>query len=569
MDPRELVAPEPHDRRPQGEMIKSALRFALAALALVFAVFTANAEEVVVFAREPGYFTSLAKHVTRWLAGEGIAAPTRSAGELASSLKGAKLAFLIGYNEPDAAEMRELAAFRARGGKLVVFYSASPALARLMGVKVNGYRTAKYPGEWSRFVFTDRSLPGTPGSILQTSTVLQSASPLKGSRTLATWVDRNGRSTGEAAFLATPGGWWMTHVMLADGDERLKARFLAAIVGNVLPSRWNWEKAKAKLDTEAAATRRYALSVPPATAEIHAVWDHSGCGLYPGDWPRTIALLKDAGVTDLFVNVAGAAFAHYSSDVLPRSKTFTEEGDQLKACLEAAAKSGIRVHAWVLCFTATRGSPARLEDFAKRGWRLKSTDGKLTEYLDPSNPAVREHIFKAIDEIQSKYPLLGGIHLDFVRWYEKSVRPKNAAEVISKFVVEARRHVKRPRWFTTAVLGKYPACVASVGQDWNSWLRTNSVDFVVPMDYTEDREWFAKLVAQHASTPGHAGRTIAGIGVTANESRLDARGVLDEIKLARAQRLAGVALFDLDTTLEKDVLPYLKLGAWKNGKAAK
>ena len=47
-----------------------------------------------------------------------------------------------------------------------------------------------------------------------------------------------------------------------------------------------------------------------ASAEIHAVWDHTGRGLYPGDWLHTISILKASHVTDLFVNVAGADFAH-------------------------------------------------------------------------------------------------------------------------------------------------------------------------------------------------------------------------------------------------------------------
>ena len=142
--------------------------------------------------------------------------------------------------------------------------------------------------------------------------------------------------------------------------------------------------------------------------------------------------------------------------------------------------------------------------------------------------------------------------------------PANAATVVSRFVLDARRHVKRPRWLTAAVLGKYPACVASVGQDWCSWLDTNAVDYVVPMDYTSDNARFDGYLAQHAEKKSRARRTIAGIGVTANESRLDARQVIDQIKLVRGRGLAGIALFDLDTVLEKDILPYLAMGLWRS-----
>ena len=82
------------------------------------------------------------------------------------------------------------------------------------------------------------------------------------------------------------------------------------------------------------------------------------------------------------------------------------------------------------------------------------------------------------------------------------------------------------------------------------------------MDYTENLAVFESFLKQHASTKTRARRTIAGIGVTANESRLDARQVIDQINLARRYGLAGEALFDLDTTLEKSILPYLSLGIW-------
>ncbi len=50
--------------------------------------------------------------------------------------------------------------------------------------------------------------------------------------------------------------------------------------------------------------------------------------------------------------------------------------------------------------------------------------------------------------------------------------------------------------------------------------------------------------------------------MTANESRLDARQVIDQINLVRRYGLAGQSLFDLDVTLEKSIFPYLRLGIW-------
>ena len=297
-----------------------------------------------------------------------------------------------------------------------------------------------------------------------------------------------------------------------------------------------------------------------SAGEIHAVWDHSGKGLYEGNWPRTMAVLRKANVTDLFLNVGGVDFAHYASARLPKSQACRTHGDQLADCLKAAQGTGIRVHAWFICFNATRQNEALLETFRKNGWRLNDAKGALTTYLDPSNAGVRARVLSAVDELARTGA--DGVHLDFVRWGDAAVKPPDAAQQISSFVAEARRRVKRPKKLTAAVYGKYPACIASVGQDWDSWLNANLVDYVVPMDYTEDKARFESFLAQHAAFKAHARKTIVGIGVTANESRLSARDVIDQVNLVRRYNLAGEALFDLDTTLEKDILPYLKLGQW-------
>lgn len=517
---------------------------------------------VAIVAHEPGYTTSLANHLKRWLGSESVPAQVVTPAQMPSALAKERLAFLVGFANPSSSEIAALQAFRARGGKLVVFHSSSPALAAMMGVKPVGYRAAAYPGEWSRMDFCSKTPEGLPGSIRQTSTVLNRARAVEGrSRVIATWSNRAGRPTGEPAWLASNAGFWMTHVLLADGDEDMKAQLLGAIAGSVNPSLWSVASHRAREASKRQSLLAYAKRQVPVNGEIHATWDHSGCGLYPGNWAKTIRVLREAHVTDLFVNVAGAGFAHYPSSVLPRSRTYEQEGDQLAACLAAAKGSGLRVHAWIICFSGTRGTPDRQETFRRRGWRLKTPKGGLTEYLDPSNAAVREYVLSAVDELQSRYNV-AGIHLDFVRWGDTAAKPRNAASVVSQFVAEARRRVRRPKWLTTAVYGRYPTCVATVGQDWVGWLNAGVVDYVVPMDYTESQATFVELLKQHAGSKSMARRTIVGIGVTANESRLDARQVIDQINLVRRYGLAGQSLFDLDATLEKSIFPYLRLGIW-------
>ena len=223
---------------------------------------------VTIVAHEPGYYTSLANHVGRWLKDQDIAAEVVKPADMRTKLAKEKVAFLVGFESPSADEIKTLRSFRDRGGKLVVFYSASPQLGELLGVRPAGYKAASYPGQWSRMNFTGTAPPGAPTAILQTSSVLQRAVPIQGkSQVMATWVDRNGKSTGDAAWLSSPYGWWMTHVLLADGDESLKARLCAALVGSADPSLWSPVRAAAKADAEFKSLRAYAAKQKPSRNE--------------------------------------------------------------------------------------------------------------------------------------------------------------------------------------------------------------------------------------------------------------------------------------------------------------
>lgn len=547
--------------------------------------FAVQAADVAVVVPSDGYGKSLGKHMQRWLKGNGIASDVVDGSNAARGLVGKRFACLV-MPKADAAQLSALKAFRSRCGKMAVFYSTSPELAAFMGVRLVGYKKPTGPATYSKMVLQKGAPAGSPAEIVQSSANIYAVAPAGGrARVVAYWHDRAGRQTGDAAITASGAGWWITHVFLADGDEDAKAQFLCAAIGSAVPGAWDHAAWQRRRQAERAKERAYGLAQKPRPGEIHAVWDHSGQGLYPGDWPRTMRFLKEHRITDLFVNVCGAGFAHYPSKVLPQSAVCTGQGDQLAACLAAARGMGIRVHAWMLCFTATRSTPGRLAAFSQRGWRLRSPQGGELEYLDPSHPGLRAYLLDAIEEVAKKYPV-AGVHLDFVRWYENATaaeitpstltryrrttaKPSKKsfyawrARQVQTFVAGARSRVKAVRpgaWFTAAVLGKYPSCVDSVGQDWLAWIDQGLVDYAVPMNYTEDNARYSAYVAQQVKSKARARRIISGIGVTANESRLGPVQVIDQINIARRAGMAGVALFDLDYLLATQILPCLKLG---------
>ena len=608
---------------------------------------------------ERRFAQSLARHVERWYKESGVDTVLAEDSGLKAALEGKRVAVLVYMAAPTAAQMQVLREFSGRGGKLIVCYSSSPDLAAVMGMKTEGYQKGSTDGRWSQMRFAKGAPRGVPETVLQTSANLFVVRPVEGrSQVMAWWHDRQGAQTEEPAWLSSPQGYWMTHVLLADGDAEAKGRLLLALAAEHDPGLWQSaarkrlessrkviggadgaaglramaEKiqdagqrkralaaAEAAQKAEAEAARllaegkayeawlaanklrdrmyeAYGWMQGPRKGEIRAVWDHSGMGLYPGDWPRTCGLLKNAGITDIYVNVAGAGFAHYASSVLPRSRVFDEQGDQLAACVAAAKPLGLRVHAWLLCFSTEGATQERISVFAKKGWLLTKEDGSARPWLDPAVPEARAYLVGAVREMAVKYKA-DGVHLDFVRYpdFVTSLGPtvrtrfEAAAKVqvadwpegvksgkhraafiqwragqVTDFVQAARRVMRRDapgKLLTAAVYGKYPSCVDAVGQDWESWLDMGMLDYVAPMNYTEDMSKFNEWLGAQTRTRKQAMQIVPGIGVTAAESRLDAAQVIDQVNAARKAGAAGFALFDLDTTLRQEILPILRLGA--------
>jgi len=343
-------------------------------------------------------------------------------------------------------------------------------------------------------------------------------------------------------------------------------------------------------------TEAYALVQRPVRNEWRGAWDHRGLGWYPGDWDRTCREMKAAGLNVIFINALWAGQAHYPSAIVPGSDTLRLYGDQLAACLEAAEKHGLRVHLWYVCWNLS-GAP---DD-----WRRQMTDerriqsdasGRAIPWLNPADPRNTDFALRAIREAAQRYPV-HGVHLDYIRWPETEadfsavsraafeqaigtrglrwpadVRPGGArheawlawrAEVISDFVRRSRETLRAARpeaQLSAAVWGNYPECARSVGQDWGLWLRRGWVDFVVPMNYTENLNAFTALCRRQMALPAADGRLFPGIGVTAGESSLGPDQVIEQIVVARRLGAKGFALFQMDAELRDRVLPMLRLG---------
>lgn len=422
-------------------------------------------------AGDRGYARGLTLRVSRWLEGMGIRHTVITDEQAAAGgLRTARVAILPLNPKPPAAEMQALRRFVAAGGRLIVCYGTDRDLAELMRIKLGVYRTT---GEYTSFTFNAHAPPHAPQRVFQPSPNIFSAAPADDSGTvIATWDGGHARRAPEPAWIRTPAGYWMTHVLL-DSDAANKKQLCLALLGDLAPELWAmsaayWRQAAHILGqfpqaldaicrrasprafdqvnqhaTQARQThaamilafdaRRYPEAVAhgiqlqrtlaalhayvqrPAPDRFRGMWTQSGAGLYPGDWPRTCRELVAGGVNAVIPFVHSPGVAHYASSNTPRSQIFHSRGDQVRACCEAARAQGLQVHAWKICWNMEDAAPGLVQQLQRQGRLQVSDTGTPLAWLCPTHPANRDLEIKAVTEIVRNYPV-DGIHLDYIRY---------------------------------------------------------------------------------------------------------------------------------------------------------
>jgi len=328
--------------------------------------------------------------------------------------------------------------------------------------------------------------------------------------------------------------------------------------------------------------------------EFRGVWDHSGQGLYPGDWRRTCSLLRRSGLTAVFPNMLSAAYAHYESEVLARSSTFEAYGDQIDAVVDAAKQTGLEVHVWKVCWRGLGASQGWHAEMAQAGRLQVDARGRATDWLCPSHPDNVAQEKASVLEVCTRYDV-DGVHLDYIRYpeaggcfcdrckamFEADVRLSSTnwpAEAVDGALLEPFRRWRADRMtayvgmlrgemkratpscrLSAAVFGHYATAYGAVGQDWHRWLAEGHLDFVCPMNYTDDIDFFRVLLdAQMPTIPAGVGY-YPGIGIHGT-ALLSPMQTIDQILALREKGIGGFLIFDLRPMLAKDSLPLLRKG---------
>ena len=605
------------------------------------------------------YARSVAKRFSRMLGIIGFTADTFEETSLSKAqLKSVKL-IVLPLNAVVSTQMTPLLKnFVAGGGKLFVTYNLADTVAPLLGLRQTNWLKEESPGQFASIQLNAPEIPDMPTSIRQASWNITVAAPTTPqTKVIGYWHNMGGESTGLPALFMGKGGVFFSHIFLPD-DILTKTRFLAALLGHLVPefrqslakrviktmttvghtdglealevfvqksgiseargtletgkrlmakarSEYNNESYNVAITTARASreafSKAYFLSHISLETEGRAVWNHSGLGAYPGDWDSSAKELAAAGVNIILPNMAWAGVAHYSSKVLPQSKTFTQYGDQLSQCVTAARKYGLEVHVWKITWNLEGAPKGFVEKMRKDGRTQVSATGKSLNWLCPSHPKNVQLELESMLEIVANYDV-DGIHLDYIRYpgshacyceecrrrftlatrqqidqWPTSVLPKTGkygdkyiewrsqqitrlVRLLHKRLRESSPNIK----LSAAVFGGYPACITSIGQDWIAWANAGYIDFVCPMNYTEDTDFFMQLLVDQLALMPKGVAIYPGIGATATNSLLTPDAVVEQIYLSRSLGASGWTIFDYSLDISETVLPALGMGVTKS-----
>jgi hypothetical protein len=220
-------------------------------------------------------------------------------------------------------------------------------------------------------------------------------------------------------------------------------------------------------------------------------------------------------------------------------------------------------------------------------------DGRTGDWLCPSHPENFALERDSMLEVVAGYDV-DGIHFDYIRYpnsdycYCNGCRTRFETETgntVSNWPADVRgggplesafldwrrlqitelveavylgtKALKPGVQVSAAVFSSYAYAFDGVGQDWVDWIDRGIVDFLCPMDYTEDYDRFRDLVAEQMTYAAGRIPIYPGIGATASNSTLGPDAVIAQILTTRQAGTGGFIVFDYQPEIAVRHLPAL------------
>jgi uncharacterized lipoprotein YddW (UPF0748 family) len=318
-----------------------------------------------------------------------------------------------------------------------------------------------------------------------------------------------------------------------------------------------------------------------APVEVRAIWvDASAIPKSDGGVRKLVRSFHDANINVLFPEVVARGYAVYESKLLGRDPRFAGTPDSLPVMIKEAHRLGMEVHPWVWVFRAgyTKDRGAILT--AHPDWVELSKDGSDLSpngglWISPCIAAARDFLADVFEELVCKYDV-DGLHLDYIRYESESSAPygyspaslslferqygfdpariqpfdmdqyqwnkfreRQINTFVQRIALQTRRlkpHVK----LSAAVSPNPKSARLDLMQNWVNWIDNKWLDFVVPMSYSTDDQYFRRLLNAESTAAGGKALIVSGIGLSRHP---DPQQTVTQIGYSREKLLAGQALF--------------------------
>ena len=323
-----------------------------------------------------------------------------------------------------------------------------------------------------------------------------------------------------------------------------------------------------------ATAELHGIYAAPPAQERRGVWLHVGLDRHPKE---VMPELKRLGLNMVVLRIAGGTAAFYASKVQPDIQDpLAPEGDWLAEAVKYAHESGIELHPYVNnCVVEGRTSPETLAQLRAAGRLQEDPDGKPLDWFCPSQEINFAAIEQPMVEIASRYAV-AGVQYDFIRYpndrgcfcakcrarFERETgqpvahwpadvitgarhsewvefRCGRISALVQRVSAAVRRAAPQVK-IGAAVFAQWPECREQVGQDWVRWCREGWLDFVCPMNYTQQPELFAQRARTHRAALPQGFPLVEGLGIASGEGKMSTpEQVATHIALARREGAAG------------------------------
>ncbi|MGD1917702.1 MAG: glycoside hydrolase family 10 protein [Pleurocapsa sp.] len=343
----------------------------------------------------------------------------------------------------------------------------------------------------------------------------------------------------------------------------------------------------------------YPVDRPVAQSEVRAMWLDRGTIVKAQSKEDLLPIfdrMAKAGINTVFFETVNSGYTIYPSKVAPQQNPLVKGWDPLAASITLAHERGIELHAWIWTFAAVnqrhnvilnlpRNYPGPLlskhPDWAitdHEGSRFHYSSGKI--FLDPANPQVQDYLSSLVTEIATNYKV-DGIHLDYIRYpfqsptgkitygYGRASRDlfskqtgfdpvnlypehplwsewtKFRIEQIDNFVAYTANNLRQLRPDLTLSTAVFPMPkrerLMKIQQHWETWVKKEWIDMLVPMTYAEDADALHILANPLLSEFNRGGKALLLPGIRL--LNIPEVSAIDQMQLLRGMSTEGYALF--------------------------